>query len=177
VNPAGQAPRDGLGTALRVLQRALRAEAHLHRELERRAVLVRDAVLQRDVPALREASAAQREALAALERVAAQVQAVLGSAGALLGLPGTPGLCGLAAALRGRGLPAEAEAIEALRADVIAAAGRARRASGECAPLLRQALAFTNFVLSLLVATGQGAPYTADGHAGVARRALLDARG
>lgn len=176
MTPGGAPVRPGVGATLRSLQRALRAEIHLHRELERRAAQVRDAVVCRDVPALREATAAQSAALGALGGVSGQVREALAAAAALLGEPEAADIRALGEALGRRGLAAEAAALEALRAEVVAAAGRAHRASAECAPLLRQALAFTGFVLSLLVAPGPGAPYTPDGHAGLSRRALLDAR-
>ncbi len=173
----GAPVRPGVAAALRALKRALRAEVHLHRELERRASEAREAVVRRDVPALQAATAAQRTALGALGGVCGQVAEALRGAAALLGEPEADGLRALCEALGRRGMGAEAAALEALRAEIVEAAGAARRASAECAPLLRQALAFTGFVLSLLLVSGPGAPYTPDGHAGVSRRALLDARG
>lgn len=119
----------------------------------------------------------QRRSLDDLAATGARVRSALASLAEPPDLSADAGVDGVAAALEASGRLAEADVLRRLGDDVLAAARRARAANARNAPLLRQALVFTNFALSLLTgAAGEPQSYTPGGPRPPARRRLVDTR-
>ena len=175
--PAERSSRRGaadLGALAVALEEALREQCALQARMHAEAAALGRAVTRRDSAAVAAAAAAQQQSLDELGRTAALARARAAALRGALRLPGGAGLAALGAGLQRAGVAGAG--LQGLQAEVAASGARVRAANARNAPLLRQALAFTDFALRALTAA-RAAGYT---EAGLRRREgqrrLLDTR-